>query len=80
MSTGGLDDPNAVHGDSGLSEAAARRLVSRCSVCEVEGSVLTRHSMTTELPGCPKGWTSMWAGYSYQSVSVSCGKKCLFVG
>ena len=64
-------DSDEVHGDSALDEASAKKLVSRCSVCEVEGSVLTRHSMTTELPECPEGWESMWTGFTYQSLSVS---------
>lgn len=63
---------DAVRGaSSSLDETAARKMVSRCSVCEVEGSVLTRHSMTTELPECPEGWESLWTGFTYQSQSVS---------
>lgn len=66
-----LDNKSAVHGDSALEEAAAQKMVSRCSVCEVEGSVLTRHSMTTVLPECPEGWESMWVGFSYHNLDVS---------
>jgi hypothetical protein len=54
-----------------LDETTAKKMVSRCSICEVEGSVLTRHSMTTELPECPEGWESLWTGFTYQSLSVS---------
>ena len=39
--------------------------VSRCSVCEVTGSILTLHSQTTSVPECPETWSSVWAGYSY---------------
>lgn len=52
-----------------MDEVTARKMVSRCSICEVEGSVLTRHSMTTELPECPEGWESLWTGFTYQSIS-----------
>lgn len=39
--------------------------VSRCSVCEVSGSILTLHSQTTSVPECPETWSNLWAGYSY---------------
>ncbi len=42
--------------------------VSRCSVCDVIGSVLTMHSQTTEVPQCPPDWFSLWAGYSFVGV------------
>ena len=61
------DDKEEVHGDEGT----AKQMVSRCSVCEVEGSVLTRHSLTTVLPECPDGWESMWTGFSYHNLNVS---------
>ena len=47
-----------------------RDFVSRCSVCEAPGSVLTVHSQLTELPDCPPSWESLWTGYSYWSVSA----------
>ena len=48
-----------------------RNFVSRCSVCEVPGSVLTLHSQLTEVPDCPPSWESLWTGFSYWSVSTS---------
>lgn len=46
-----------------------RDFVSRCSVCEAPGSVLTLHSQLTELPACPPSWESLWTGFSYWSGS-----------
>ena len=46
-----------------------KEFVSRCSVCEVLGTVLTLHSQTTEVPQCPPNWSSMWSGYTFLSVS-----------
>lgn len=44
--------------------------VSRCAVCEVEGSLLTMHSMSTHLPSCPPSWGSLWSGFSYISAAT----------
>ena len=46
-------------------------LVARCSVCEVERTLLTVHSQSTQLPDCPSGWSSLWAGFSYAQSAVS---------
>lgn len=43
--------------------------VSRCSVCDVPGSVLALHSQAVEVPQCPTGWFSLWSGYSFLGVS-----------
>ena len=49
-----MENSDVLPEDSLMDEAEARMLVSRCTVCEVERSVLTHHSLTTKLPECPK--------------------------
>lgn len=44
--------------------------VSRCAVCEMEGSLLTVHSMSTNIPPCPSSWDSLWSGFTYVSESA----------
>jgi collagen type IV alpha len=39
--------------------------ISRCSVCESIGNVITIHSQNQSLPDCPYGWLEMWKGYSF---------------
>lgn len=39
--------------------------ISRCSVCESIGNVITVHSQNQSLPDCPAGWLDMWTGYSF---------------
>uniref|UniRef100_A0A8C1IA79 Collagen IV NC1 domain-containing protein n=1 Tax=Cyprinus carpio TaxID=7962 RepID=A0A8C1IA79_CYPCA len=39
--------------------------ISRCSVCEAPSNVIAVHSQTTEIPECPRGWLSLWKGYSF---------------
>lgn len=46
--------------------------VSRCSVCEVSGAVVTLHSQSTAFPDCPHQWVSLWTGYSHLSVCWLC--------
>ena len=53
-------------------ELLYRKLVSRCSVCEVERTLLTIHSATSDLPECPPKWEGLWSGFSYYSKYVSC--------
>ena len=55
--------------DVELPQDSIKQFVSRCSVCEVYGSLLTLHSQTTDVPDCPELWENMWSGYSYMSVS-----------
>ena len=43
--------------------------ISRCSVCQVSGAVVTLHSQSTAIPDCPHQWMSLWTGYSHLSVS-----------
>ena len=41
--------------------------VSRCAVCEMEGSLLTVHSLSTNVPPCPSSWESFWNGFTLVS-------------
>ena len=49
------------------SKTGANLNVSRCAVCEVEASMLTTHSLSTNVPPCPSSWKALWSGFSYQS-------------
>lgn len=40
----------------------------RCSVCETTSNVIAVHSQTTVTPECPRGWDSLWSGYSFVMV------------
>ena len=46
--------------------------ISRCVVCDVPANVIAIHSQTLQIPPCPRGWNSMWIGYSF--AMVSCGR------
>ncbi|CAH1802950.1 unnamed protein product, partial [Owenia fusiformis] len=39
--------------------------ISRCSVCQSPGPLLTVHSQSEDVPQCPSGWSEMWTGYSF---------------
>jgi integrin beta 8 len=39
--------------------------VSQCNVCEAPANVFAVHSQTAEVPSCPKGYYSLWLGYSF---------------
>lgn len=39
--------------------------ISRCSVCETTSNVIAVHSQTTQTPQCPRGWESLWTGFSF---------------
>jgi len=54
-----------------LTLVELRKTISRCSVCQLTSSVLTLHSMNSDLPSCPQGWSILWNGYSFISVSIS---------
>jgi len=43
--------------------------ISRCTVCESTAKPLAIHSQTMEVPQCPRGWASLWDGYSFAMVS-----------
>ena len=58
-------------GLGGQGESYFGRMVSRCSVCEVERTILTVHSISTRLPECPPKWQSFWSGFSFLSSAVS---------
>ena len=60
--------------------ADAGRLVGRCSVCEVERTLLTVHSGDTHTPDCPPGWQDMWTGFSYLHAYVSLHRPILSQG
>lgn len=46
-------------------EREMQQYISRCVVCEVPSNVITIHSQSLEVPSCPRGWESMWIGYSF---------------
>ena len=74
-----MEGSNTLREVSHMDEAEARKLVSRCAVCEVESSVLTHHSLTTKLPECPEGWESLWVGFTFTKLDVSCVCVCACV-
>lgn len=39
--------------------------ISRCVVCDVPANTIAVHSQTTDIPNCPRGWKSLWIGYSF---------------
>jgi integrin beta 8 len=39
--------------------------ISKCSVCESIGNVITVHSQNQTIPDCPYGWLELWKGYSF---------------
>ena len=72
-----LFSPNSLFSWIGLStpnqqskQSYGESDVSRCSVCEVPGAVVTIHSQTLSLPECPQSWSSLWSGYSFLSVQT----------
>lgn len=42
----------------------------RCSVCEAPAMVIAVHSQTIQIPTCPRGWDSLWIGYSFVMVRI----------
>lgn len=42
--------------------------ISRCVVCETPANVIAVHSQSTDIPNCPRGWESLWVGYSFAMV------------
>lgn len=51
--------------------------ISRCVVCDVPSNVVAIHSQTVTIPECPRGWTSLWIGYSFAMV-IFCDYLLLF--
>ena len=41
----------------------------RCVVCETTANVMAVHSQDMNIPDCPRGWDSLWMGYSFAMVS-----------
>ncbi|KAI0222491.1 Collagen alpha-2(IV) chain [Lamellibrachia satsuma] len=39
--------------------------ISRCVVCDIPANVIAVHSQTIQVPNCPRGWKSLWIGYSF---------------
>ena len=52
-----------------MASQESQAYVSRCSVCVVQGAVVTLHSQSPAPPDCPPQWVSLWTGYSYLAVS-----------
>ena len=65
MFAGRSFEDNMLQEGENFEPKKAEKFVSRCSVCEVQGNILTLHSQTTMVPECPDTWHSMWSGYSY---------------
>lgn len=52
-----------------VQEEAVREHISRCVVCEVPAHSMAVHSQSNQVPVCPRGWESLWQGYSFLMVS-----------
>jgi integrin beta 8 len=63
-------DVDGVESGKTVDEPTARKMAARCSVCEVERSLLTLHSGSTQLPQCPQGWESLWRGFTRVTSTV----------
>lgn len=48
-----------------VKEERIQHFISHCSVCETSFNVLAVHSLSTQVPNCPLGWSSLWTGYSF---------------
>lgn len=51
--------------------------ISRCVVCETPANVIAVHSQSTDIPNCPRGWESLWVGYSFAMVSYEWESKIM---
>lgn len=54
--------------------------VARCSVCQLEGTLLTVHSESSHDPECPAGWGDLWTGFTYTLGVVSVGGVVVWLG
>lgn len=52
-----------------VTEFAIKEYISRCVVCETTANVLAVHSQDMNIPNCPRGWESLWMGYSFAMVN-----------
>lgn len=48
-----------------VSQAQIPQYISRCSVCEAPSKAIAVHSQDITIPQCPRGWRSLWIGYSF---------------
>jgi len=48
-----------------VAEFAIKDYISRCAVCETTANVMAIHSQDMNIPDCPRGWESLWMGYSF---------------
>jgi len=48
-----------------VAEREIEKYISRCVVCEAPANVMAVHSQSAAVPDCPRGWTSLWIGYSF---------------
>lgn len=51
-----------------VSNSAVEPFISRCVVCEAPSVHLAVHSQDVFNPECPRGWDSLWDGYSFLMV------------
>merc|ERR1711973_562064 len=51
-----------------VTDAAIRPYISRGVVCEAPANVIAVHSQSVNIPDCPRGWGSLWIGYSFVMV------------
>ena len=51
-----------------VSGPSIKEHISRCVVCEAPSSPVALHSQSSDQPGCPPQWTSLWTGYSFLMV------------
>lgn len=60
-----------------VTEYAIKEYISRCVVCETTANVMAVHSQDMNVPNCPRGWESLWMGYSFAMVSFFVGSGTL---
>lgn len=48
-----------------ITGESIKPFISRCAVCEAPAMVIAVHSQTIMIPPCPRGWDSLWIGYSF---------------
>lgn len=48
-----------------VAEQQIQPYISRCSVCEAPSQAVAVHSQDLSIPTCPRGWRSLWIGYSF---------------
>uniref|UniRef100_A0A8C4QYM4 Collagen IV NC1 domain-containing protein n=1 Tax=Eptatretus burgeri TaxID=7764 RepID=A0A8C4QYM4_EPTBU len=48
-----------------VAEDAIQAYISRCTVCEAPSVAIAMHSQSRSIPPCPRGYRSLWIGYSF---------------